>query len=78
MLNKNGSNQNNFDSLDLAKSLQNIIYKIFKLDLNSDDDEKLLNCFKVLIFDDYTFNIISPLLKVKCKFKFLDLYFKRI
>ena len=54
---------NNEEKLDLVKSLNSIVEKILKLDLN-DEDEDLQYCFKVLIFDDYVFEIICPLLKV--------------
>jgi hypothetical protein len=53
----------NEEKLDLVKSLKNIIDKILKLDSN-EEDEDLQHCFKVLIFDDYVFDIICPLLKV--------------
>jgi hypothetical protein len=51
------------EKLDLVRSMRNTVEKIFKLDLN-DEDEELQFCFKVLIFDDYVFDIICPLLKV--------------
>jgi hypothetical protein len=59
------SNENviNEEKLDLVKSLQATIDRILKLDSN-DEDEDLQFCFKVLIFDDYVFEIICPLLKV--------------
>jgi hypothetical protein len=57
---------NNDDKLDLVKSMKNIVERILKLD-TSDEDEELQYCFKVLIFDDYVFDIICPLLKVKLK-----------
>lgn len=51
------------DKLDLVKSMQNVVDRILKLDIN-DEDEDLQYCFKVLVFDDYVFEIICPLLKV--------------
>lgn len=68
-------NSVNEDKLDLVKSLKATIDRILTLDSN-EEDEDLQFCFKVLIFDDYVFDIICPLLKV---FKFnlkhnLDLY----
>jgi hypothetical protein len=56
-------NQNHEEHLDLVKSLKTTIDRILKLDSN-DEDEDLQFCFKVLIFDDYVFDIICPLLKV--------------
>jgi hypothetical protein len=53
----------NEDKLDLVISLKSVMERILKLDSN-DEDEDLQYCFKVLIFDDYTFDIICPLLKV--------------
>lgn len=57
-------NENLEEKLDLVKSMKNTVDKILKLDLN-DEDEDLQYCFKVLLFDDYVFDIICPLLKVK-------------
>lgn len=51
------------DKLNLVNSLKKNIDRIFNLDL-SDEDEDLKYCFKALIFDDYVFNILSPILKV--------------
>jgi hypothetical protein len=56
-------NSDEGDKLDLVKSMQKLVEKILKLDI-SDEDEELQYCFKVLIFDDYVFDIICPLLKV--------------
>jgi hypothetical protein len=53
----------NEERLDLVKSLKTVVERILKLDLN-DEDEELQYCFKVLIFDDYVFEILCPLLKV--------------
>jgi hypothetical protein len=70
-------NSVNEDKLDLVKSLKATIDRILTLDSN-EEDEDLQFCFKVLIFDDYVFDIICPLLKVfKCNLKhneILDLY----
>ena len=55
--------QINEDKLDLVKSLKATVERILKLDIN-DDDEDLQFCFKVLIFDDYVYEILCPLLKV--------------
>jgi hypothetical protein len=67
----------NDDRLDLVKSMKNTIERILKLDI-SDEDEDLQYCFKVLIFDDYVFDIICPLLKVKLFLKNLALYTTRV
>jgi hypothetical protein len=53
----------NEDKLNRVTSLKSIVYKILNLELK-DEDEDLQYCFKVLIFDDYVFDIICPLLKV--------------
>ena len=59
-----GINENEGDDkLNLVTSLKKNIERIFNLDL-TDDDEDLKYCFKALIFDDYVFNILSPILKV--------------
>ena len=52
------------DKINLVLSMKKNIERIFKLDIN-DEDEDLQYCFKVLIFDDYVFDILCPLLKVK-------------
>lgn len=59
----NSSIDNSEEKLNLVRSMKNTVDKILKLDL-SDEDEDLQYCFKVLIFDDYVFDIICPLLKV--------------
>ena len=77
--------ETNEERLDLVKSLKTVVERILKLDLN-DEDEELQYCFKVLIFDDYVFEILCPLLKVIKKILFmkiihneiLDLHIKRI
>jgi len=53
------------ESLDLLKALKTTLDKIFDLDLSEGDNDELEFCFKVLIFDDIVYDIISPLLKVK-------------
>ncbi len=53
---------NTEDKLDLVKSMKIVLEKILTLE---EDDDNFQYCFKVLIFDDYVFNIICPLLKVK-------------
>jgi hypothetical protein len=62
-INEINNNNNTEDKLDLVKSLRATLDRILKLDSN-DEDEDLQFCFKVLIFDDYVFDIICPLLKV--------------
>jgi len=52
------------DKLNLVNSMKKVIENIFKLD-TSEEDEDLQYCFKVLIFDDYVYDILCPLLKVK-------------
>jgi hypothetical protein len=66
---------NNEEGLDLVTSLKGIVERILKLDIK-DEDEDLQYCFKVLIFDDYVFEIISPLLKVY--HNKLDLHLERV
>jgi hypothetical protein len=51
----------NEEKLDLVRSMKNVLEKMLTLE---DDDENFQYCFKVLIFDDYVFDIICPLLKV--------------
>jgi hypothetical protein len=51
----------NEEKLDLVKSMKNVLEKMLTLE---DDDENFQYCFKVLIFDDYVYDIICPLLKV--------------
>ena len=59
----NSNEITNDDKLDLVKSLKSVMERVLKLD-SIDEDEDLQYCFKVLIFDDYVFDIICPLLKV--------------
>jgi len=51
------------DKINLVMSMKEVIEKIFRLD--SEEDEDLQYCFKVLVFDDYVYDILCPLLKVK-------------
>ncbi len=51
------------DKINLVNSMKKVIENIFKLDI-SEEDEDLQYCFKVLIFDDYVYDILCPLLKV--------------
>lgn len=51
------------DKINLVSSIKKTIERIFKLDVN-EDDEDLQYCFKALVFDDYVFDILCPLLKV--------------
>ena len=54
-------------SLNLAKSLSEIISSIFSLKSITNDynsTEALENCFKILVFDDKVFSIIAPLIKI--------------
>lgn len=48
--------------INIIAGLQDTIKSVFKL--SNSNNETLLNCFKVLIYDEYTYNIICPLLKV--------------
>jgi hypothetical protein len=51
----------NDEKLDLVKSMKSVLEKMLVLE---DDDENFQYCFKVLIFDDYVYDILCPLLKV--------------
>lgn len=63
----------NEEKLDLVRSMKGVLEKMLTLE---DDDENFQYCFKVLIFDDYVFDIICPLLKVI--YYYPDLYIKGI
>ena len=63
MINTNNI-ENLVESLDLLKSLKSTLESIFNLELSPGENPELESCFKVLIFDDLVFDIISPLLKV--------------
>jgi hypothetical protein len=56
--------ENNEDKLDLVKCTKNVLEKIFNLELNEGDEEDLIHCFKILIFDDIVYETICPILKV--------------
>jgi hypothetical protein len=62
------------DKLNLVYSLKKNVERIFNLDL-TDDDEDLKYCFKALIFDDYVFNILSPILKVNIRRKYFMIFY---
>ena len=58
-------NFNDIDkSINLAKNLNNMLKEIFLLKDDNLDNEELKYCFKVLLFDDNVYNILSPLLKI--------------
>jgi len=63
-MNTLSNNMDSDDKINLVMSMKKVIEKIFKLDLQ-EEDEDLQNCFKILIFDDYVYDILCPLLKVK-------------
>jgi hypothetical protein len=60
---------NEDNKLDIVKSMKEMVNQILRLDI-SDEDEQLQYCFKVLIFDDYVYDIICPLLKVSISLTF--------
>ena len=51
-------------SINLVFSMNLILQDIFSLKDDYSDDEELKFCFKILLFDDKAFNILSPLLKI--------------
>ena len=51
-------------SINLVSSMNLILQDIFSLKDDYSDDEELKFCFKILLFDDKVFNILSPLLKI--------------
>ena len=51
-------------SINLVSSMNLILQDIFSLKDDYSDDEELKFCFKILLFDDKAFNILSPLLKI--------------
>ena len=51
-------------SVNLVSSMNLILQDIFSLKDDYSDDEELKFCFKILLFDDKAFNILSPLLKI--------------
>jgi len=57
--------QNLETSMNLLKSMQNVLKNIFNLELSEGENDDLSSCFKVLVFDDHVYDIIYPFLKVK-------------
>ena len=51
-------------SINLVSNMNLILQDIFSLKDDYSDDEELKFCFKILLFDDKVFNILSPLLKI--------------
>ena len=51
-------------SINLVSSMNLILQDIFSLKDDYSDDEELKFCFKILLFDDKAFNILSPLIKI--------------
>ena len=54
----------NDSSINLVSNLNLVLKDIFSLKDDYSDDEELKFCFKILLFDDKAFNILSPLLKI--------------
>ena len=52
------------ESINLVSKMNNELQNIFSLKDDFTDNEELKYCFKVLLFDDKAFNILSPLLKI--------------
>ena len=52
------------ESINLVTNLNNTLKEIFILKDDYSDNDELKYCFKVLLFDDKAFNILSPLLKI--------------
>ena len=52
------------ESINLVTRMNNELKDIFTLKDDYSEDDELKFCFKVLLFDDKVFNIISPLLKI--------------
>ena len=52
------------ESINLVTNLNNTLKEIFVLKDDYSDNDELKYCFKVLLFDDKAFNILSPLLKI--------------
>lgn len=53
------------ESVNLVTSMKDTLEKIFNLNSdNTELEESLKYCFKILLFDDKVFNILSPLLKI--------------
>ena len=51
-------------SINLVSNMNLILQDIFSLKDDYSDDEELKFCFKILLFDDKVFNILSPLFKI--------------
>ena len=56
--------EKNDTSINLVTNMNLILQDIFSLKDDYSDEEELKFCFKILIFDDEAFNILSPLLKI--------------
>ena len=54
----------NDTSINLVTNMNSILQDIFSLKDDYSDDDELKYCFKILLFDDKVFNILSPLLKI--------------
>ena len=54
----------NDTSINLVTNMNSILQDIFSLKDDFLDDEELRYCFKILLFDDKVFNILSSLLKI--------------
>ena len=54
----------NDTSINLVTNMNLILQDIFSLKEDFSDEEELKFCFKILLFDDEAFNILSPLLKI--------------
>ena len=52
------------ESINLVTNMNNLLKDIFSLKDDYSDTDELKYCFKVLLFDDKVFNILSPLLKI--------------
>ena len=52
------------ESINLVTRINNELKDIFTLKDDYSDNDELKYCFKVLLFDDKVFNILSPLLKI--------------
>ena len=54
----------NDTSINLVSNMNSVLQDIFSLKDDYSDDEELKFCFKILLFDDKVFSILSPLLKI--------------
>ena len=68
MLQYGNLNMDNFERIDesinLVTKMNDILKDIFSLKDDYSENEELKYCFKVLLFDDKVFSILSPLLKI--------------